>query len=161
ATGSPIYPSTRPNPAIAQLEINESHARARYDALTLSLRHRFGRHAQTQAQYTFAGNKDDDSNERNFSRETTLNVFDPGAEYTWSKQDVRHAFNVSSVVDIAHGFTAGAVLITRSAFPFTPVIGSDQQRDGNDDNDRAIISGQAAGRNSMRQPAFFDLDLSL
>src|SRR5262249_41017446 len=49
----------------------------------------------------------------------------------------------------------------RSGFPFTPVIGSDQQRDGNDDNDRAIINGRVADRNGMRQPAFLDLDLSL
>ena len=39
--------------------------------------------------------------------------------------------------------------------------GSDQQRDGNDDNDRAIINGRAAGRNSFRQPSFFNLDLRL
>jgi len=129
--------------------------------MTLSVSSRLGRHAQMQAQHTLAHNKDDDSNERNFSREVTLNVFDPEADYTWSKQDVRHVFNTSTVVDMPHGFTAGAVLIARSGFPFTPVIGTDQQRDGNDDNDRAIINGRVAERNSMRQPKFFDLDLSL
>lgn len=161
AAGTPIYPATRPNTTIAQLEVNESKARARYDALALSLSHRLARRLQAQAHYTLAHNKDDDSNERNFSREVTLNVFDPGAEWTWSKQDVRHSFNVSGVIDIPGGFTAGAILIARSGFPFTPVIGSDQQRDGNDDNDRAIIDGKVAGRNSMRQPNFFDLDLRL
>jgi hypothetical protein len=161
ATGMPIYPATRPDPNIAQLEINESTAKARYDALTLSSLFRPGRRVELQAHYTLAYNKDDDSNERNFSREVTLNVFDPGAEYTWSKQDVRHTFNLSSVVGLPMGFTAGSVLIARSGFPFTPVIGSDQQRDGNDDNDRAIINGRVADRNSMRQPNFFDLDLSL
>ena len=40
ATGMPIYPATRPDTTIAQLEINESEARARYDGLTLSLDHR-------------------------------------------------------------------------------------------------------------------------
>jgi hypothetical protein len=161
ATGMPIYPATRPDPNIAQLEINESKARGRYDALTLSMLHRPARRTELQAHYTLAYNKDDDSNERNFSREPTLNVFDPGAEYTWSKQDVRHAFNLSSVVGLPAGFTAGAVLLARSGFPFTPVIGSDQQRDGNDDNDRAIINGRVVARNSLRQPRFFDLDLSL
>src|SRR4030095_9070281 len=149
------------NPTIAQLELNESEARARYDALALSLNHRLSNHIQAEAHYTFAHNKDDDSNERNFSREVTLNVFAPGAEYTWSKQDVRHAFNAASVIDLPGGVTAGAVLITRSGFPFTPVIGSDQQRDANDDNDRAIIDGRVVARNSMRQPNFFDLDVSL
>ena len=161
AAGTPIFPSTRPDTSIAQFEINESGARARYDALSLSLGHRLAGRIQTQAHYTLAYNKDDDSNERNFSRETTLNVFDPAAEWAWSKQDVRHALNMSAVVDVPGGITAGGVLITRSGFPFTPVIGADQQRDGNDDNDRAIINGTVAGRNSMRQPGFFDLDLRL
>src|SRR5262249_28236818 len=114
ATGMPIYPAARPDPTIAQLEINEATARARYDALALSFSHRMAHGLQTQTHYTLAFNKDDDSNERNFSRETTLNVFEPGAEYTWSKQDVRHSFNTSAVIDLGAGFTAGAVLIARS-----------------------------------------------
>ena len=161
AAGLPIYPATRPNPAFAQIEINESEARSRYDALTLSLTRRMTHRIEAQAHYTLAYNKDDDSNERNFSRELTLDVFNPGAEWGWSKQDVRHNFNASTVVDLPAGFTASAIVFTRSGFPFTPVIGSDQQRDGNDDNDRAIIDGTVAGRNSMRQPNFFDLDLRL
>lgn len=161
ATGMPIYPATRPDTSIAQLEINESKARSRYDALSLSLDAKPASWMVLQAHYTLAYNKDDDSNERNFSREVTLNVFDPGAEYTWSKQDVRHTFNTSTLLMLPRGFKAGAVLISRSGFPFTPVIGSDQQRDGNDDNDRAIINGQVVARNSMRQPKFFDLDLNL
>jgi hypothetical protein len=52
------------------------------------------------ANYTLAYNRDDDSNERNFSRETALNPFDPSIENTWSKQDVRHNFNFNSLVDL-------------------------------------------------------------
>ncbi|MDP2389161.1 MAG: hypothetical protein Q8N52_02440, partial [Acidobacteriota bacterium] len=70
-------------------------------------------------------------------------------------------FNASTVVDLPAGFVWSAILVTRSGFPFTPVIGSDTQRDGNDDNDRAIIDGRVAERNSMRQPSFFNLDLRL
>jgi hypothetical protein len=53
------------------------------------------------------------------------------------------------------------VVIARSGFPYTAVIGSDTQNDGNDFNDRAIINGQVSGRNAFRQPSFFDLDLRL
>jgi hypothetical protein len=161
ATGTPIYPATRPNPAFAQIEINESTANARYDALTLSFERRMSKRVQAQVHYTLAYNKDDDSNERNFSRETTLNVFDPGAEWTWSKQDVRHNFNANAIVDLPGGLTAGAILFARTGFPYTAVIGSDQQRDANDDNDRAIINGVVSARNGFRQPKFFDLDLRL
>src|SRR5262249_51977586 len=57
ATGTPIYPTTRPNPSIGILSINESTAKARYDAgvVTLSAqRHR----VRFQATYTLALNKD-------------------------------------------------------------------------------------------------------
>ena len=160
AAGTPIYPATRPNTAFAQIEVNESTARSQYDALVLTASRRGGR-LFTQANYTLGFNKDDDSNERNFSREVTLDVFNPGAEYTWSKQDVRHSLNVSSVVNLPGGMTAGAILLTRSGVPYTAVIGSDQQRDGNDDNDRAIIGGRVTARNAFRQPNFFNLDLRL
>ncbi len=160
AAGLPIYPATRPNTAFAAIEVNESLAVSDYNALVLTATERRGR-LFAQVNYTFAVNKDDDSNERNFSRETTLDVFNPGAEYTYSKQDVRHAFNISSVVNLGYGITFGQVLIARSGFPYTAVIGSDQQRDANDDNDRAIINGVVSERNAFRQPSFFNLDLRL
>lgn len=42
ATGTPIYPATRPNPNFAQIEVNESKARSRYDALVLTSSQRAG-----------------------------------------------------------------------------------------------------------------------
>jgi len=161
AFGMPIYPAARPDPTIAQLSINESTARSRYHAVAASLVHRLSGRVQAQANYTLAYNRDDDSNERNFSQEPALNVFDPGADWGWSKQDVRHSFNASTVVDLPRGFLVSAILVTRSGFPFTPVIGNDTQRDGNDDNDRAIIDGRVVARNSFRQQSFFNLDLRL
>ena len=158
--GLPIYPATRPNTAFAQIEVNQSSASSDYNALTLTGTERLGR-LFAQVNYTFATNQDDDSNERNFSRETTLDVFNPGAEYTWSKQDVRHAFNISGVVNLGGGVTVGGVVIARTGFPYTAVIGADQQRDANDDNDRAIINGKVSARNEFRQPSFFNLDLRL
>ena len=160
ATGMPIYPKTRPNPAFAQIEVNESTARARYDAMILTATEHLPR-TFLQVNYTLALNKDDDSNERNFSREVTLDVFNPAAEFTYSKQDVRHTLNTSAVVNLGGGWTAGAILIARSGFPYTAVIGSDQQNDANDDNDRAIVNGRVTARNAFRQPRFFNLDLRL
>jgi hypothetical protein len=160
AAGNPIYPTTRPNPAFAQLEVNESTATSRYHAVALTAAQRTHR-TFIQANYTWALNKDDDSNERNFSREVTLDVFNTAAEYTYSKQDVRHNVNVSAIVDLRGGWTAGAILIARTGMPYTAVVGSDQQNDANDDNDRAIINDRVSERNAFRQPTFFNLDLRL
>jgi hypothetical protein len=160
ATGMPIFPKTRPDPTIGILSINESTARARYDAVVTTVQARY-RHLNAQATYTLAWNKDDDSNERNFSRETALNPFDLSSEWTWSKQDVRHSLALSAVADLPGGFTFATVLLARSAVPYTAVIGFDTQNDGNDANDRAIIDGQVSARNAFRQPSFFNLDLRL
>lgn len=169
ATGLPVFPvnaqggALRPNPTIGIYSINESTAHSTYDALSFSLRRRFAQRFQFEANYTFANNRDDDSNERNFSREPTLNPFDLKAEAGPSKQDVRHNFNFSGVIDLGYGFTLSGIALSRSGFPYTPRIidGEDYQNDGNDANDRAIVNGQIVGRNSARQPSFFNLDLRL
>jgi hypothetical protein len=160
-TGYPRFLAARPNPALGIFSVNESSAHSRYDALVIDVQHRFAHRFQLGGSYTVGNNKDDDSNERNFSRETTLNPFDLKAEEGPSKQDVRNNLTVNSVVDLTRGFTLGAILMTRSGFPYTAVAGDDIQGDGNPDNDRAVIDGTVAGRNSLRQPSFFNLDLRL
>jgi|NOAtaT_7_FD_contig_61_1114446_length_3214_multi_6_in_0_out_0_1 hypothetical protein len=161
ATGYPRFTNPRPNAAIGIFSINESTAHATYDALVINLQRRFARRYLFGANYTYSHNRDDDSNERNFSRETTLNPFDLKAEAGPSKQDVRHNFNVNGLVDLGAGFTVSAILITRSGFPYTAVAGDDLQGDANPDNDRAVVNGRVVGRNSFRQPNFFNVDLRL
>jgi carboxypeptidase family protein len=161
ATGMPIFPLTRPNPTIGALSINESTAHSRYDALAVTLTHRLADHVQLQANYALARNMDDDSNEHLFRREPALNPFDLAPEWSYAKNDVRHNVNFSALADMPGGFTAGTILFARTGAPYTPIIGFDTQNDANDENDRAIINGHVAGRNSFRQPAFFDLDVRL
>ncbi|NBO63912.1 MAG: TonB-dependent receptor, partial [Acidobacteria bacterium] len=161
ATGYPRFTNPRPNSAIGIFSVNESTAHATYDALVVNLQRRFARRYLLGANYTYSNNRDDDSNERNFSRETTLNPFDLKSEAGPSKQDVRHNFNVNGLVDLGAGFTVSAIVITRSGFPYTAVAGDDIQGDANPDNDRAVIGGRVVGRNSFRQPNFFNLDLRL
>jgi hypothetical protein len=163
ANGYLQWSSTRPNTTIAQLEINESSAHSTYDALTLSLRRRFANRFQFEANYTFANNRDDDSNERSFSRETTLNPFNLKIEAGPSKQDVRHNLNLSGLYDLGHGFTIGGIIVTRSGFPYTAIIedGTDTNSDLNDANERVILNGAISGRFSQRQPYFFNFDARL
>ncbi len=163
ANGYLSWSSTRPNTTIAQLEINESTAHSTYDALTISLRRRFAKHYQFEANYTFANNRDDDSNERSFSRETTLNPLNLKLEAGPSKQDVRHNLNLSGLYDLGHGFTISGIIVTRSGFPYTAIAedGTDTNGDLNDANERVILNGAISGRFSQRQPYFFNLDARL
>jgi len=74
---------------------------------------------------------------------------------------VRHNVNFSALADIPGGFTAGAIVFARTGLPYTAIVGFDTQNDANDENDRAIVNGHVVGRNSSRQPSFFDVDLRL
>ncbi|HEX7286148.1 MAG TPA: carboxypeptidase regulatory-like domain-containing protein [Candidatus Angelobacter sp.] len=161
ATRMPIFPVTRPNPAIGPLSINESAAHSRYDAFDFAVNGRITRRLQFQAGYTLAWNRDNESGERVFNREDALDPLLPELDAAFSKNDVRHNFRISGTLDLKHGFSLSAIALTRSATPFTPLIGFDTQNDGNDDNDRAIINGLVAGRNSMRGQPFSDLDLRI
>lgn len=161
ATGTPIFPTVRPNPTISRFSVNESSAHSRYDGMTVTATRRMAARLSLQANYTLARSLDDDSNERTFNRETDLNPFDLTLERSYSTQDVRHSFNVTGLADLPGGLEFSGIVLARSAFPYTPVIGFDTQNDGNDVNDRAIINGRVAGRNSLRQPSFFNLDLRL
>jgi hypothetical protein len=159
AAGLPVFPTTRPDPTIGVLSLNESSAHSSYDGLLVTATKRFTRRFQLQANYTYSTTYDDDSNERNFSRETTLDPFNLQQERAYSKQDIRHNFNTNALVQLPFGLTFSGIMVTRSGVPWAAVRGTDSQNDANDDNDWAIINGRVAGRNSFRQPNFFDLDL--
>lgn len=163
-TGYPVFagfPDGRFDNRVDWISVNESTAHADYNALTLSLTRRFAYRFSFSANYTFARNRDDDSNERNFDQELTLNPYNMAAEAGYSKQDVRHNFNASGLFDLGYGFTLSGIVITRTGFPFTAVFGDDFNGDGNSDNDRAIVDGRVVGRNTFRQPKSFNLDLRL
>jgi hypothetical protein len=161
ATGMPIFPTVRPNPAIGPLSINESEAHSTYDGFDFTVNRRLSHHLQFQAGYTLAWNRDDESGERVFNREGALDPLLPELDAGPSKNDIRNNLRLSGILDLPHGFTISAITLNRSAAPFTPTIGFDTQNDGNDDNDRAIINGHVAGRNSMRGSPFSDLDMRI
>lgn len=160
-SGYPVFGDGRKNPTIDWLSINESTAHSDYNALTVSLNRRFAKRFSFSANYTFARNRDDDSNERNFDQEPTLNPYDLKSQAGFSKQDIRHNLNISGVFDVGHGFTLSSIIITRSGFPYTAVMGDDFNGDNNADNDRAIVNGKVVGRNTFRQPNFFNWDMRL
>lgn len=146
---------------VAWISINESTAHSDYNAMTMSLRRRFAKRMTFSANYTFSRTRDDDSNERNFSQEPTLNPYDLSEMAAYSKQDVRHNLNISGIFDLGKGFTLSSIMMTRSGFPYTAVFGDDYNGDGNADNDRAIVDDKLVPRNSFRQPSFYNLDMRL
>jgi hypothetical protein len=161
STGMPIFSKVRPNAAIGPYSINQSKAHSSYDGFDVSLQRRMAKHFQFSAGYTLSWSNDDDTQERVFDREPILDPFNPRLERSWSKNDIRHNLRLSGTADLPYHFSVTALTLTHSGLPFTPVIGFDTQNDGNDINDRAIINGKVAARNSMRMDTFLDLDLRI
>jgi len=106
-----------------------------------------------------AHTRDNNSNLGPFTRVSALNPFDLPADGAYSSFDVRNSFNLSAITNLPYGFKFNPVLFVRSGLPYTPIIGLDTQNDGNDWDDRAIVTGMVVPRNIFRQPSFFDLDI--
>jgi hypothetical protein len=159
STDLPIFPTTRPNPSIGRLLVNQSQAHSDYNGLLLSSISQIGRRSQLTVNYTFSQTHDDDSNTGPYGIDAALNPFDPKLERAYSAQDIRHVLNVSGIFNLPLGLKLNPIFLAQSGRPYTPIIGFDTQNDANDWNDRAVIGGVTAGRDSLRQPAFSDVDL--
>ena len=158
-SGMPVFPQTRPLPAVGQLLRTESTAHSTYDGWLTSADFQLPYSLGLAANYTLARTRDDASAQGPFGVVSALNPFNLAADAADSNQDVRHNFNISGTDRLPLGFKINPIFIVHSGEPYTPIIGFDTQNDGNDLNDRAILNGQVAGRNSFRQPAMYGLDL--
>ncbi len=159
ASGMPIFPATRPDPLVGQLLVNQSSAHSSYDGMLLTANLQLPHRSTLSANYTLARARDNDSNYGPYPLMSVLNPFNLPGEAAYSNYDVRNSFNLSAITNLPLGFKFNPILVARSGLPYTPIIGFDTQEDANDWNDRAILNGLVAQRNSLRQLAFFDLDI--
>ena len=145
----------RQHARIRRLPNSKSTNRARIritTRLTVSMRRRFAQRFQFEANYTFASNRDDDSNERNFSRETTLNPFNLKAEEGPSKQDVRHNLNLSGLVDLGRGFTISAIVDHAQRIS---LHGVDRRRHGHEQRSRMTRTNARSSTASYPKDSVF------
>jgi len=159
SSGMPFFPAQRPDPAVGQLLVNTSSAHSSYDGMLLTANFQLPHRSQLSANYTLARARDDNSNLGPFTLVSALNPFNLAAEAAYSNFDVRNSFNLSAITNLPLGFKINPILIARSGLPYTPIIGFDTQNDADDWNDRAVLGGLVASRNSLRQPLFFDWDI--
>ncbi len=150
--------ASRPNPNYGRLLSQESSARSNYDALTLALNQRMARRLQFLVNATLAYNRDDDSNERNFSGITYQDAFNLDQEYSWSRDDIRRRLVATALYELPVGFQLSGIMTWRSGLPFSAFTNTDSNRDGNF-TDRPIVGGFLLPRNSFRQPNLWNTDL--
>ena len=171
ATGVPIFIDAsgktlsakiaRPDPTLGQINLNKSVAHSSYNGFSASLQRRMNRRLQFGLNFTHAYNHDDDSNERDFNRQTTNNTFNMKSDASYAKNDIRNSGNINALYLLPKGFTISTLLFARTGIPVKPVSGTDFQNDGNSVNDRPVLNGQVAARDAFRQPGMFDWDMRL
>ena len=141
--------------------MNKSVGHSSYNGFSMSIQRRMSRRLQFGINFTHAFNRDDDSNERDFNRQTALNTYNLKLDSAWSKNDIRNNGNINLLYDLGRGFTISTLFLAHTGYPVKAVLGADLQNDGNSVNDVPVINGVIAYRNTFRQPGFLDWDLRL
>ncbi|MEQ1947267.1 MAG: carboxypeptidase regulatory-like domain-containing protein [Bryobacteraceae bacterium] len=161
-TGKSFKPSVaRPDTRIGSLNVNKSVGHSSYNGAYISIQRRMSHRVQFGMNYTYAVNRDDDSNERDFNRQYMLNVYDLSRDGAYAKNDIRHNFNTNVLFDLGKGFTLSSLVMAHTGTPGRYVINSDLNNDGNKNNDRPVINGALVSRDSVRLPGFVDWDMRL
>ncbi len=179
-----------PNPTIAGFHQNYSTAHSTYRGMTAQVKGQVTAKLRLIVNYTWASSRDDDSNERDASRELALDSLCTACyNRGYSKQDIRDQFNFAGVYRLPLRFTFSSSFITRTALPYSAQTSGSKQgdfnNDGNTANDRPILCSQVpytvcpvsatqvnaykggaevgtvVGRDTFRQDGFLNWDMRL
>ncbi len=162
--GRPLYSSDRPNPNLQQLFVRESVGESEYTALTFGIKKRYNGKYQFQAHYTWAEDQDTDSNERSATSVTLTDISNPNYDFGLSDRDVENRFLVSGLYVLPFDIRLSGVFEYKDGTPYTAlddgfnVLG---YPGANGPRARAIIGGQAVGRNTFRNESINRIDLRI
>jgi len=162
ANGEPRYSSTRLNPYYNTITTLLSDAESKYTGITATLRRRYDNHFSVYGAVTYSKDKDNDSNERNFSGIQAEDFNNLDLNYGYSNRDQRWKGVLNSVWDTPFwgiGLTGTFRYATGS--PYNVTAGTDVNNDGQIGPDRPTVNGVHFDRNSARQPDFYSLDMRI
>ena len=163
AYGREVFPVARPNTGYKQIMAYTSDAESWYHALTFSAKfHKADSPFEAQLFYTRSTNKDNDSNERNFSSYSEQNTQNLGAD--WGYADTNRPDVVTgylSYLERHTGIRFSTTVSYKSGSPYSISYGNDLNRDGIFGNDRFYSGGMDSGRNTFRNGSVTLVDLGL
>jgi hypothetical protein len=110
--------------------------------------------------YTRAWNYSYDDVERGFTSIRYADVNNIRSEYNYSNIDEPHQFLLNGNYFLRYGFEIGMVMRFTSGRPYTGIVGSDINRDGQN-TDRPIVDGLMLKRNTFRNTGFKDISLRM
>ncbi|HEY2738710.1 MAG TPA: hypothetical protein VGK45_09910, partial [Thermoanaerobaculia bacterium] len=162
SNGLPHYSTTRPDPFYGTITTLLSDAESKYTGVTATLRRRYDDHFSYYAAVTYSKDKDNDSNERNFSGIQAEDFNDLGLNWGYSNRDQRWKSVLNGVWDTPFwGLGLTGTFLYYTGTPYTATIGADVNGDGQSGTDRPTVNGVHFDRNSFRQPDIYSLDLRI
>ena len=107
-------------PFLGETMVTSSVGKSAYDGFTVGMRKRFSRRYQLEWNYTYAKDKDDDSNERDPFTDRAFDINNLQLDYAYSDRDIRHKFNFFTFIQMAWGLEGNFRVQGRTAQPITP-----------------------------------------
>jgi hypothetical protein len=109
-------------PFLGETMVTSSVGKSVYDGFTVGMRKRFSRRYQLEWNYTFAKDKDDDSNERDPFTDRAFDINNLQLDYAYSDRDIRHKFNFFTFIQMGWGIEGNFRVQGRTAQPITPAV---------------------------------------
>ncbi len=166
--GRPTYEEGANYSDFDQIKQFKSDAEADYLAVILKGRKRYSNGWMFDASYTWSQARDEDSNERSVSSSGNYpeDQYNLHAEWGPSDFDVEHKFVASATYELPYDFLVSAIVFMRSGFPYSALDQRDNNNDGYDRNERAVVEVSPGvfyhyGRNTFNQPWVYNMDLRL
>ena len=167
SNGLPRYnnnAATQPYPFYGTIITSKSDAEAKYYAATLQFQRHFTNNFSMNAGLTWSKDRDNDSNERNFSGIQAEDYNNLDVNWGYSARDQRWKGGVSAVWDTPFwGLGISGTYVYNTGSTRNPVINADVNQDGVPGTDRPTDpnTGNHFDRNSFRQLDFRSLNLRL
>ncbi len=128
-------------PTLGDVYVTSAVGKSLYNGFTAGVRKRMNKRYQLEANYVFAKDRDDDSNERDPFTDRSFDINNLSLDYALSDRDIRHKFNFYTFVNMGWGLEGNFRVQARSAQPITPAVRT------------------ATNRNSLRKDnQYFSLD---
>ncbi len=157
ANGLPRYSSTRRFSFYGRIITDVSDGESEYKSVTATLQRRYADNYSLYGAVTWSKDKDNDSNERNFSgiQAEDFNNLDNNWGYSNRDQEWKVVLNGVWDTPLVGHRPLRLLPLLPPARRYTATIGTDVNDDGDDRHRPADVNGVHFGRNSDRQPDFY------
>ncbi len=175
--GMPHYSSTRPDAFYSTITEYLSDAHSKFYAIDFGINRRFANSFSANVSATWSMDRDEDSNERNFSGIQAEDFNNLASSWAPSDRDQRWRVGANAVWATPWwGITSAGTVAFSTGTPYTPRANFDFNNDGQSGTDRPTLgctsiggsatnydcsNGTHLGRNSYRQPSFYTVAFRL